>query len=63
MDLTRAFPAHCRRNIRKLTSMLCTDAETAFAMMLMTAALMDLDPGDDKVAELILIDCNVEVGA
>ena len=57
----QAYPKHCRRNIRKLTSRLCADADTVYSMMLMTAALMDLHPEDDEVADMILMDCQVEV--
>ena len=60
MGKEMTYPARCRKNIKRLVSMLCTDEQTAYAMMLMTATLSDLDPGDDRVAELILIDCNVE---
>ena len=55
------FPAACRKNIRKLTAMLSTDCQTAYAMLLLTAALMDLKPDDPRVAETVLIDCRVEV--
>ena len=58
-----AYPVRCRHNIRRLTRMLCTDAETAYAMMMLTATLMDLDTGDKKVADAILMDCGVEVEA
>jgi len=43
-----------------LMSRLCTDAQTAYAMILMTAALMDLSPDDDRVAETVLMDCGIE---
>ena len=36
--------------------------ETAYAMMLMTAALMDMNPDDDEVVHLILQDCGIEDG-
>ena len=29
-------------------------------MMLMTATLMDLDPGDEDVVKMILEDCGIE---
>ena len=57
------FPEQYRKNISRLMNMLTTDAETAFAMMVMTATLMDLRPDDDEVVEMILTDCNVEVKA
>lgn len=60
MDEATKYPRHCRRNIRTLMSRLCTDAQTAYAMILMTAALMDLSPDDDRVAETVLMDCGIE---
>lgn len=51
------FPKPCRENINTITTAFRTDAETAYAMMLMTATLMDLCPADPKVAEIILDDC------
>ena len=57
------YPLHCRKNIRKLTAMLNTDPETAYAMMILTAVLTDLSPDDDRIIEMILMDCNVEVRA
>ena len=57
-----AYPERCRRNILALMEKLHTDAETAYAMMLMTAALMDLRTDDSEVTEMILKDCGyVEV--
>ena len=63
MDEATMYPRNCRRNIRTLMNRLSTDAGTAYAMMLMTAALMDLSPDDDKVTDMILEDCRVEVSA
>ena len=57
------YPAASRRSITKLSSMLSTDYQTAYAMMLLTAALMDLHPNDSKVIDTILTDCHVEVEA
>ena len=54
------YPARCRKGIRKLMNLLCTDAETAYAMMLMTATLMDLNTDDPKIVEFILDDCGIE---
>ena len=59
--MAECYPKGCSKNIKILTDRLCTDADTAYKMMLMTATLMDLRPEDEKVAELILTDCNVEV--
>ena len=55
------FPVGCRRNIRRLVGQLSTDCHTAYAMLLLTAALMDLRPEDPKVADMVLLDCRVEV--
>lgn len=58
MDLTvNSFPAPCRANLKTIISNVNTDVETAYAMVLLTAALMDLCPADPKVAEIILDDC------
>lgn len=54
------YPANCRRSIRKLTDVLGVSDETAYAMILMTATLMDLRPDDSKVTMLVLQDCGIE---
>ena len=51
------FPRPYRKNIQKLKSLLHTDAETAFAMMLMTSVMTDLNPDDERVTEIIMADC------
>ena len=51
------FPKPCRENIKTITNAVNTDAETAYAMLIMTATLMDLCPSDPKTAEIILDDC------
>lgn len=61
MNDLNCYPVYCRKNIRKLMQMLCTDAQTAYGMMKMTAALMDLNTNDDKVIESILMDCDLEM--
>ena len=48
-------------NIKRLMDMLNTEAQTAYAMMLLTASLADLDPSDPEVLLMILDDCRVEV--
>lgn len=53
------YPPRCKRNIRTLCERLCTDDATAYSMLLMTAALMDLKPEDDKTVKLVLEDCGV----
>lgn len=51
------YPERYRKNMRTVMSAIQTDAETTMTVMLMTAALMDLNPDDPKVAEIILDDC------
>ena len=58
MDLKK-YPSKCHKNIRTLCTVLCTDAETAYAMMLLTATLADLYPDDKQVVGMILDDCKV----
>ena len=53
------YPLKCRKNIRRVADGTGMDAETAYAMMLMTAMLMDLRPDDDAVADMILEDCGI----
>lgn len=60
MDQTILYPKRCRKNIRRLVSEVGMGIETAYAMMLMTAVLMDLRPEDDAVAHMILQDCGIE---
>ena len=62
MDITRMYPKDCRKNIRRIVDEVGASVETAYAMMLMTAALMDLNPEDDEVAHIILQDCGIEDG-
>ena len=59
--MSERYPLWYRKNIRILCDRLCVDEDTAYAMMLMTAALMDIYPEDEQVVEMILNDCNVEV--
>ena len=53
------YPERCRKNIRRLTENIGMSVETAYAMMLMTATLMDLHPEDEQVADMILEDCGI----
>jgi hypothetical protein len=63
MEDLSLYPLHCRQNIRKIMSMLNTDAETAYNMIRMTATLMDLRTNDERVVRAILMDCDIgEVG-
>ena len=60
MDSAIAYPARCRRSIRRIMNEIGTSPETAYAMMLMTATLMDLRPEDDLVVDTIMKDCGIE---
>lgn len=59
MEKMLLYPRKCRENIRRLSNEIGTSPETTYMMMLMTAALMDLDPGTDEVADIILEDCGI----
>lgn len=61
-EKTRTYPERYDKNVRTLSRRLNADEETAYAMMLMTAALMDLRPEDDDVVRMILCDCGLEDG-
>lgn len=60
MDTAIMYPRKCRKNIHTIVSQVGASEETAYAMMLMTALLMDLRPEDDKVLHIILQDCGIE---
>lgn len=62
MDTAIMYPRKCRKNIHTIVSQVCASEETAYAMMLMTATLMDLRPEDDEVLHMILQDCGIEDG-
>ena len=62
MDPTIMYPKRCRNGIRRLVDEVGMSIETAYAMMLMTATLMDLSPDDDEVVHIILQDCGIEDG-
>jgi len=53
------YPKNCRKNIREIHRMIGVGEETAYSMILMTAALMDLRPDDEEVVEYILEDCGI----
>ena len=59
MNVITTYPAPCRKSIRRLVKAIGLSAETAYAMMLMTAALMDLRPEDDAVVDIVLSDCGI----
>ena len=50
------YPETCRENIQTILNAVETEAGTVYAMILLTATLMDLRPDDPKVAEIILED-------
>ena len=50
------YPVRCGRNVRKVMCDLMVDAETAYAMLLTMAALMDLRPEDPRTAEMVVAD-------
>ena len=54
------YPKSCRKSIFLLRNEIGVSAETAYAMLLMTAALMDLYPEDEEVVNIILKDCGLE---
>lgn len=59
MDKTIMYPKNCRKNINRIVDATGNSIETAYAMMLLTAALMDLCPEDEAVADMILEDCGI----
>ena len=61
MDSTIMYPRKCRNSIKTIVNEIGASVETAYAMMLMTATLMDLNPEDDEVVTIILKDCGIEV--
>lgn len=61
-DPTIMYPKKCRESIKRIVNEVGASVETAYAMMLMTAMLMDLMPEDEKVLHIILEDCGVEDG-
>ena len=60
MDTAIMYPRQCRNSIHKLVDRVGMSEETAYAMMLMTALLMDLHPEDEEVMLMILQDCGIE---
>ena len=59
MNVLNVYPKNCRKQIKRLISAVGMSVETAYAMMLMTTALMDLRPEDDQVVDIILEDCGI----
>lgn len=62
MDVTIMYPKNCRNSIRRIVNEVGASVETAYAMILTTAALMDLRPEDGRVLQIILQDCGIEDG-
>lgn len=62
MNATIMYPKRCRNGIQTIVNETGMCVETAYAMMLMTAALMDLSPDDGRVVHIILQDCGIEDG-
>lgn len=60
MDTAIMYPKRCRKSIHTIVNEVGASEETAYAMMLMTATLMDLHPEDEEVLHIILQDCGVE---
>lgn len=50
------YPETCRQSIKVISDSLKTDYQTAYAMMLLEAALYDLYPSDNEVLNIILDD-------
>ena len=63
MGMISMYPRKCRKNINRLVGAIGVSEETAYAMMLMTSALMDLYPEDEQVADMILEDCGLSPDA
>lgn len=59
MDTAIMYPKRCRKSIHTIVNEVGASEETAYAMMLMTALLMDMRPEDEEVLEMILQDCGV----
>ena len=59
MDKTILYPKNCRKNINRVVNATGVSVETAYAMMLLTATLMDLRPEDTEVSDMILEDCGI----
>ena len=57
MGDTIMYPERCRKGIGRIIRETDVSIETAYAMMLMTALLMDMCPEDEAVTEIVLKDC------
>jgi len=59
MESLVIYPKECRKSIKRIVSESGMSVETAYAMMLLTAALMDLNPEDSGVVDIVLSDCGI----
>ena len=59
MENANIYPKPCRKNINRIVNAIGVSVETAYAMMLLTATLMDLHPEDTAVSDMILEDCGL----
>ena len=53
------YPERCRKSIRRIVAAIGVSTDRAYRMILTTAALMDLMPEDDRVADMILEDSGI----
>ena len=60
MEKVNVYPRECRRSIRVITELTNAGPETAYAMLLMTALLMDMRPESGDVLRMVLEDCGIE---
>ena len=56
------IPKKRRDAVRLIADETGMSTDTAHSMILMTAALMDLHPDDERVVQMILADCGIEDG-
>ena len=59
-DTAIMYPRSCRKSIHRIVKATGVSEEIVYAMILMTAALMDLRPEDDEVVQMVLADCGVK---
>ena len=60
MNAISMYPKRYRNSIKRIVNEIGASVDTAYGMMLMTAALMDLHPEDETVVHIILQDCGIE---
>lgn len=53
------YPRRYKKNVERIVNAIGASPDTAFAMMLLTATLMDLRPDDEAVVDIILADCGI----